>query len=223
MTRFRLLLVACLLPLLWVHGSFAGEMVVFADEAESRGPVLLPSGHLLRVVLPGNASTGKTWELLSPPGMVVTQSGAADYIPEGSDLKAGGRFHLSFRSANPGTTTLRFVYRASGGEPERSFSLVVTVPLVPDFEEVFSLLDKNSDSMVSREEFLAAPSFPVPVNSNGRFMLPALQVDSNSDGLITARELKENLFLYYDTDRGGFLLREEIQKILGGAFIRFAL
>lgn len=223
----RFLPIISLLALLLISPSAArggGEILRFPEEIPGgTTPILAPQGTDIRFVLAGNRQNGFRWEGFSSAPMVASPVGAGSrYIPEGSDGSAGGKFHLLFRTAMPGKTTITLQYAKEGSPPLKSYSIDVTVPAVPNPVELFQKMDSSGDGSISREEFLESPQIPLRVDLSGGFSLPILAADANGDGTVTLQELKESLFRRMDRDGSGGVSREEFHQFLGGAFIRFS-
>ncbi|GAB4296199.1 MAG: hypothetical protein Fur0034_05290 [Desulfuromonadia bacterium] len=223
----RFLPIISLLTLLVIPPSAArggGEILRFPEETPGgTNPILAPQGTDIRFVLSGNRQHGFRWYGVSSVPMVAAPVDAGSrYIPEGIDGSGGGKFHLLFRTAMPGKTTITLQYGKEGSPPQKSYAIDVTVPAVPNPEELFQQMDSSGDGSVSREEFLASPQIPLRVDLSGTFSIPLRAADANGDGTVTLRELKESLFRRMDRNGSGGISREEFQQFLGGAFILFS-
>jgi inhibitor of cysteine peptidase len=106
--------------------------------------VELTVGGNLTVVLPGNPTTGYSWELLSADETLLPSQGQRLYksdpipinptttnaIKSGQPFGSGGRFIFHFRARIPGVATLKFAYQRSGDEdlpPPKTYDVLVTI------------------------------------------------------------------------------------------------
>jgi inhibitor of cysteine peptidase len=88
-------------------------------------------GGRLIITLPANPSTGYTWEVQGGAAPVLELVGEPEFTSDNPDLLgAGGSLTLTFRAAQPGTTTLVLVYHRpweTDVEPLDTFTVRVTV------------------------------------------------------------------------------------------------
>ncbi|MGH8026759.1 MAG: protease inhibitor I42 family protein [Pseudoxanthomonas sp.] len=101
-------------------------------DARADGETHLQPGQLLAIELDSNASTGYAWEIvedgrpvLEPAPVPASAKPAVTPMPG-----AGGTSRWRFRAAQPGTATLRLVYRRAWEkdvEPVRTASYTVIV------------------------------------------------------------------------------------------------
>ena len=109
----------------------ASELTVV--DANPAGETRLRRGQLLAIELASNASTGYAWEV-EDNGSPVLESApvpaSAAALPASPLAGAGGTSRWHYRAAQPGTATLRLVYRRSwekGIEPVRIATYRVVV------------------------------------------------------------------------------------------------
>jgi predicted secreted protein len=228
MVRNWMKLLACmaLLVVLGAAGEVAArEIVVFVGAEALGASTHVNRDTLVRVVLPGNASTGHGWQVLDAGTPVLVPEGVIKYVPEGADATGGGRFTASFRAAQAGTTRIRLAYgslRLPGVPPERIYELPVTVTAGIAIDDVFTRLDGTGDGRISREEFLHATSIPVASNEKGHVILAAGQMDRNGNGSISGEEVRLALFEFYDRNRDGMLDRHELSEAVGRGLQMFS-
>lgn len=89
----------------------------------------LRQGETLTVSLPGNPSTGYTWEAVGLDEGILRQGGEPEFTPESDALGAPGVQVFRFRVIGQGHTVLNLVYQRpwEEAEPEQTFSVDVTV------------------------------------------------------------------------------------------------
>jgi len=88
----------------------------------------LAVGERLMVALPGNPSTGYTWEVQAEPSVVRAVPGLG-FLGDTTMIGAGGIFYFRYLAAAPGEDTLVLVYRRPW-EPtpsDKTFALGVVV------------------------------------------------------------------------------------------------
>jgi inhibitor of cysteine peptidase len=99
-------------------------------EQEAGQTVELSVGEKLRVILPGDPSTGFGWQLASEDAVVFRQVDDPVYNADSDALGSGGHFVYNFEAVAVGGAGLRMEYRRSwetGVTAERTFELTVVV------------------------------------------------------------------------------------------------
>ncbi len=112
------------------QGSSPIPQEVTLTEEDDGSTVELGVGSTLEIVLPGNPTTGYSWEVASEETLVLMQIGEASFEPESGALGAGGKLSLRFVAMASGETVLRLVYRRPFEEDApaaRSFEVTVKV------------------------------------------------------------------------------------------------
>lgn len=129
--RLALAWLAALALLLSACGGAASEKVVTVTEANQDGVIKLAKGETLEVRLPGNPTTGYTWEVAQIDRAVLDPLGEPEFIQDdGGGLGAGGKIVLRFKASQAGECFLRLDYRRAwevGVAPEQVFQLLVVV------------------------------------------------------------------------------------------------
>jgi inhibitor of cysteine peptidase len=100
------------------------------DQSADHATVALQVGQRMLITLPGNATTGFRWELLPGSEPVLIQEGKTDYQTEGAIPGRGGSFRFLLRAAEPGTSSVKLVYRRPfepGVPPAQRFEVGVVV------------------------------------------------------------------------------------------------
>lgn len=124
-------LVALALLLSACGGSGESEKVVTVTETNKDGVIKITKGETLEVRLPGNPTTGYTWEVTQIDRAVLDPLGEPEFIQDdGGGVGAGGRLVLRFKASQPGECFLRLDYRRPwevGVAPEQVFELLVVV------------------------------------------------------------------------------------------------
>ena len=99
--------------------------------ADNGKQVAVNAGEQLVVTLPGNPSTGYSWEAKSLDAGLLQQVGEAKFKSDSTNLVgSGGNLTLTFRALKPGTTVLTLVYHRpweTDVEPVDIFSVTVTI------------------------------------------------------------------------------------------------
>ncbi len=99
-------------------------------ERDNGRSVTLLLTRTLSLTLPGNPTTGFTWEPASLDRGILAMEPEPSFVPDSSLIGAGGKFIFSFVPRKPGTTSLKLVYHRpweKDVKPLRVFELTVTV------------------------------------------------------------------------------------------------
>ncbi|MBN1270500.1 MAG: protease inhibitor I42 family protein [Kiritimatiellae bacterium] len=83
---------------------------VCLTEEQNGNRVELAVGGTLEIALPGNPTTGYSWDCTADETPVLLLA-EPDYRPDSRAIGAGGRFIFRFRATAAGESTLRLVYR----------------------------------------------------------------------------------------------------------------
>ena len=78
------------------------------EEGDAGTALSLAVGERLMVALPGNPSTGYTWEAQAEPSMVGAVAGL-DFLGDSTTIGAGGLFYFRYLATAPGENTLALV------------------------------------------------------------------------------------------------------------------
>lgn len=104
---------------------------ITVTERQKGGSTGLEVGHVLRIELPANPTTGYAWTLAEVDTDVLKPPPEEEYLPPQTDaMGAGGISIWRFEAVGPGTTTLRLVYRRPWEEeapPAETFDFTVAV------------------------------------------------------------------------------------------------
>jgi inhibitor of cysteine peptidase len=105
----------------------SGGLTIHADDNGDR--VELQKGQTLAVSLPGNISTGYSWEVVGLDEQILRQVGEPTFSPDSNVPGSPGTQTIRFRAAGEGRTVLHLVYHRpwEEGEPARTFSVDVVV------------------------------------------------------------------------------------------------
>ncbi len=205
-----------------VGGALAQEMVLFVGAESTGNRVVVNKGMQVKIVLPGNASTGHRWEIIADGSPTLVPDGTISYLPEGATITAGGRFTAVFKAVQGGETRIRLAYRGPSdpvGSPERTYELPVSVAAYFSIEAVFRTLDSDGDGRISRAEFMSARAVPGLVNPKGNIVLPVGTMERNEKGEIDRDVLRNSFFADMDRNRDGYIDRTELQHTVGQGFI----
>lgn len=99
-------------------------------EKDSGKTVELRIGNTLVVDLPGNPSTGYSWETVSVDGSILQSSGNDAFVPDSNMIGAPGKVSLRFKAMAAGKTALKLAYRRVWEKevpPLKAFELNVEV------------------------------------------------------------------------------------------------
>jgi len=103
--------------------------VVVTEEMNGQTVTVKP-GAEVSIQLPGNPSTGFTWEASELDQNVIKQVGEAEFKAESDLLGASGILTLKFEAVASGETTLKLIYHRTfeeGVAPEDTFEIHVVV------------------------------------------------------------------------------------------------
>ncbi len=103
--------------------------VVVTQEMNGQKVTVKP-GAEVTVELPGNPTTGYTWEATDLDVNVLKQAGEAEFKAESDLLGAPGMITLKFEAVAAGETTLKLIYHRTfeeGVAPESTFEVNVVV------------------------------------------------------------------------------------------------
>ena len=109
---------------------FAADQPTRLTARDGGTSVALKVGDRFEVALPGNPTTGFTWEIAQGAGRVVKQDGAPEFHPDRSLVGSGGTVTFHLVAAVKGTTVLRLVYHRKWEKdvpPAKTFEVTVTV------------------------------------------------------------------------------------------------
>lgn len=85
----------------------------------------------LTITLPGNLTTGYSWEAQPPvDGVVLVQQGEPEFKADSNQMGSGGQITLVYKAAKAGQSDLTLVYHRSwekGVAPKDTFAVKVTV------------------------------------------------------------------------------------------------
>jgi len=108
-----------------------GPKATQLGENDNGKQVTLQVGESLTISLPGNPSTGYSWEVKSVDTTLLEQKGEAQFESSNTGLVgAGGTLILTFETLKAGSTTLELVYLRpweSDVEPLQTYSVEITV------------------------------------------------------------------------------------------------
>ena len=127
--KLRMAALAFVLPLALMA---AGEPAIFTADSDGK-TLTLQVGERFDVTLPGNFTTGYSWEILQGLGGVVELAGKPSYRSDSKDknrVGAGGTVTFHFKAAAAGTAELKLVYHQSwirDEPPAKYFQLSVEV------------------------------------------------------------------------------------------------
>ncbi len=103
---------------------------VALSQSDSGRTVYLLQDQIMTASLPGNPSTGYTWEVSPSADSVLAQQGNPEYVPDSNAIGSGGTYRFTFKAISPGTAPLNLVYRRpleTGAAPVQTFWVTVTV------------------------------------------------------------------------------------------------
>jgi inhibitor of cysteine peptidase len=105
-------------------------IAVRLTHADSGSTVTLHPGDTLEIVLPGNPTTGYTWEVKPGSEALLKQKGDPEFTPDSKALGSGGKMMMRFTVVAVGKGSLVLLYRRPF-EPEtrplQSFGIRIVV------------------------------------------------------------------------------------------------
>ncbi len=107
-----------------------GVPISLKEEDSGSAVCLSLDKDTLNIVLPGNPSTGYSWEIVSCDGSILSMTSEDPFFEAESEaLGAPGTYTFKFAPISLGKTDLRLIYVKTGesGPPEKDFSLKVGV------------------------------------------------------------------------------------------------
>jgi predicted secreted protein len=106
MKKIIFLILVLSIPL---HYACKEKKVTYADNGKT---IHLAVNQILRIELPGNASTGNDWRRMEYNDSVMIRKGKGNYMLGDGDPMMGesGIYHFKFLAINPGQTTLYMEY-----------------------------------------------------------------------------------------------------------------
>lgn len=110
--------------------TFSLNAIVALTPEQNNSAVALPLGQTLAVALPGNPSTGYSWQVVDNDGSILAQSSDPVSLAPRSVPGAGGVQLFTFEAVSPGEMTLDMVYTRpweADAESANTFTLDVTV------------------------------------------------------------------------------------------------
>jgi inhibitor of cysteine peptidase len=104
------------------------EATVYTADDDGTSIVLEP-GESFSVVLPGNATTGYSWQVEGIDAAILSAAEPV-YVSDSELVGAGGVYTFTFTAAAAGETELRLVYHRPWEqvEPLQTFTMAVTIP-----------------------------------------------------------------------------------------------
>ena len=105
-------------------------MILRLTQADSGSTVTLHPGDTLEIVLPGNPTTGYTWEVKPGAEALLKQKGDPEFAPDSKALGAGGRTTIRFDVIAAGKASLVLIYHRTFEQavpPLRNFGIRVVV------------------------------------------------------------------------------------------------
>jgi predicted secreted protein len=105
-------------------------ITVRLTHADSGSTITVHPGDTLEIVLPGNPTTGYTWEVKPGSEALLQQKGEPTFMPDSRALGSGGRMTFRFDVVTVGKGSLVLLYRRTF-EPEvrplRTFGIRIVV------------------------------------------------------------------------------------------------
>lgn len=111
--------------------------IVNLTDKDAGESVEIAQGGALTIRLPGNATTGYTWGIVSNDVNVLAPLGDWDYAPESNLEGAPGTFIFTFKANAVGASALQLAYKRwwdDASKPEKTFDVTVNVesPITAD-------------------------------------------------------------------------------------------
>jgi predicted secreted protein len=123
-------LVLLMLAIALIAAGRQGGITLRLTQADSGSTVTLHLGDTLEIVLPGNPSTGYTWEVKPGSESLLKQKGEPEFTPDSKALGSGGRTTIRFDVVAAGKTPLALIYHRTfepDRPPLRNFGIRVVV------------------------------------------------------------------------------------------------
>lgn len=128
---FKILLITLTLGVVLASLSGCKAKAVQLTDADNTKDITLDLGTQLVITLPGNPSTGYSWEVKSVDGDILELVGEPQFVSDNTNVVgAGGQLSLTFEALKAGSTTLELVYLRSWEadiDPLQTFIIQVTV------------------------------------------------------------------------------------------------
>jgi inhibitor of cysteine peptidase len=127
--RSRFFPFGLLLALAWALGGCADGNRVLLNEDTGR-TVEVQTGATLEIKLPGNPTTGYSWEIAKVDARILALQGEIEFQSSSQALGAPGEFTFRFQALAPGSTELLLIYQRPfevDREPENHFEITVVV------------------------------------------------------------------------------------------------
>jgi predicted secreted protein len=99
-------------------------------QADSGSTITLHPGDMLEIVLPGNPTTGYTWEVKPGSEALLKQKGEPEFTPDSKAVGSGGRTTIRFDVIAVGKAPLVLIYHRTFEQavpPLRNFGIRVVV------------------------------------------------------------------------------------------------
>jgi inhibitor of cysteine peptidase len=128
--RIGFLLVLLMLAIALIAAGKQRSITLRLTHADSGSTITLHPGDTLEIVLPGNPTTGYTWELKTGSEALLKQQGEPVFTPDSKALGAEGRMTFRFDVVAIGKGSLVLLYRRpfeQGIKPLRTFGIRVVV------------------------------------------------------------------------------------------------
>jgi len=112
----------------------SAEGLLELGEADNGEAFTVAVGDTIKVMLPGNPTTGFEWTsaVSDEDAAVIEQQGEAEYVAESTDpsvVGSGGMYTFTFEAADKGEALLKLEYARSFEDvpPEQTFEVTLTV------------------------------------------------------------------------------------------------
>ncbi len=107
----------------------ADQDSIVLSESDSGKKISLVKGQVLHLSLPGNPSTGYSWDYTSKLDQLVLKEINHEYLSDSTLVGAGGMDNWEFKAVGGGTATVSLKYSRpwESVQPEKTFQVEVTV------------------------------------------------------------------------------------------------
>jgi inhibitor of cysteine peptidase len=99
------------------------------DESHNNGSFAVAVGALIELALPGNPSSGFTWQRVGNRNGTVEREGDVQFRSNSNEAGDPGIYYFRFRALQPGSDAIRMVYarfeKSVGGA--RTFTVTIEV------------------------------------------------------------------------------------------------